>query len=355
MTLKSTPRRILVTGGAGFIGSHLVGALLERGDVVRVLDNFSAGKRSNLEAACSGRDLAQNIEVIEGDIRNFELTLTAMSGMDAVCHQAAVGSVPRSVADPVTTHQVNADGTLNVFLAARDAGVGRVIYASSSAVYGDSDRLPRREGEEGRPLSPYALTKQVNDHYGRLCAQLYGLQTIGLRYFNVYGPRQDPKSEYAAVIPRFAAALLSGDRPVIYGTGEQSRDFTYVRDVVRANFLALEAGPEACGESYNVGSGGACNLLELLGLLQDLLGTGVEPRFAPPRPGDVLHSSADPTLAMRMLGFAACHDLKQGLSESIQWYRDYLGGRVCNKNENPERGQAGGAGFSTLRSLWAGR
>ena len=238
--------------------------------------------------------------------------------------EAALGSVPRSVADPVTTHQVNADGTLNVLLAARDSHAQRVVYASSSSVYGDSQRLPKREGEEGLPLSPYALTKQINERYGRLFLQLYGLETIGLRYFNVYGPRQDPQSEYAAVIPRFISALLGGRAPVVYGTGQQSRDFTYVRDVVTANICALEAPANTCGSAYNIGRGDKVSLLELLETLQDILGTKIEPRFEPPRPGDVMHSSADVTLANGVLGFQAHHDLRSGLEQSIDWYRKNL-------------------------------
>jgi nucleoside-diphosphate-sugar epimerase len=248
----------------------------------------------------------------------------ATSGMDAVLHQAALGSVPRSVADPVTTQQVNADGTLNVFLAARDCQVSRVVYASSSSVYGDSDLLPKREGEEGVPLSPYALTKSVNEEYGRLFKALYGFETIGLRYFNVYGPRQDPESEYAAVIPRFVKALISGRQPVIFGSGEQSRDFTYVKDVVQANLRALEAPSEACAASYNIGRGDRTTLLELLRVIQEVLRTQIEPRHDAPRPGDVMHSLADTSLAAKMLGFTPRYDLRDGLSEAIEWYRQNL-------------------------------
>jgi len=200
----------------------------------------------------------------------------------------------------------------------------RVVYASSSSVYGDSLRLPKREGEEGLPLSPYALTKQVNEQYGRLFGDLYGLETIGLRYFNVYGPRQDPESEYAAVIPRFISALLSGRVPVVYGTGEQSRDFTYVKDVVRANLIALEAPSSACGRSYNIGRGDKVTLLKLLQTLQEILSTNISPKFEPPRSGDVMHSSADVELALKTLDFAAQHDLRSGLEQSIDWYKKNL-------------------------------
>ncbi len=298
--------------------------LLERGHRVRILDNFSTGKRGNLHGLASRWEPGMGFETIEGDIRNFEAVSKAAEGVDAILHQAALGSVPRSVADPMTTQQVNADGTLNVFLAARERGVSRVVYASSSSVYGDSPRLPKREGEEGFPLSPYALTKQVNESYGRLFHDLYAMQTIGLRYFNVYGPRQDPESEYAAVMPRFITALLSGKQPVIYGTGEQSRDFTYVKDVADANFMALEAPDNACGMSYNIGRGDRISLLELLQTLQDLLGTTVQPKFDPPRAGDVMHSSADVKRGKEHLGFAAQRDLRAGLAESIDWYRQNL-------------------------------
>jgi len=326
MSVETNGRFILVTGGAGFIGSHLVEELLNRGDRVRVLDNFSTGKAENLEGLGHGRWKAGvDFEVLRGDIRDQDTLDRAVAGVDAILHQAALGSVPRSVEDPITTQRVNADGTLHVFQAARQRGVRRVVYASSSAVYGDSDELPKKEGREGAPLSPYALTKRMNEEYGRLFHQLYGLETIGLRYFNVYGPRQDAGSEYAAVIPRFVTALLSGNAPVIYGSGLQSRDFTYVRDVAHANLHALDAAPEAFGASYNVGMGGRWTLLELLGALQDLLEIRIEPRHEPPRVGDVMHSSADPTLARVKLGFAGGYSLFDGLKESIEWYRRNLG------------------------------
>ena len=325
MVSKTSSKRVLVTGGAGFIGSHLVEGLLQLGHEVRVLDNFCTGKRENLIGLGNGKwSAGKDFELIEGDIRDPETVSKAMAGAPWVFHEAALGSVPRSVADPVTTHQVNADGTLNVLLAARDSHAQRVVYASSSSVYGDSQRLPKREGEEGLPLSPYALTKQINERYGGLFLQLYGLETIGLRYFNVYGPRQDPQSEYAAVIPRFISALLGGRAPVVYGAGRQSRDFTYVKDVVTANICALEAPAKVCGPAYNIGRGDKVSLLELLQTLQDILSTKIEPRFEPPRPGDVMHSSADVTLTSGALGFHADHDLRSGLEQSIDWYRKNL-------------------------------
>jgi nucleoside-diphosphate-sugar epimerase len=325
MAAKSNGKRILVTGGAGFIGSHIVGGLLERGDEVRVLDNLSTGKRDNLENLGSGCwKPHRDFEFIEGDIRDPATLDRAAAGVDAILHQAALGSVPRSVEDPATTQYVNADGTLNVFLAARKNQVQRVVYASSSSVYGDSQALPKREGAEGLPLSPYALTKKNNEEYGRLFRELYGFETIGLRYFNVYGPRQDPQSQYAAVIPRFITALLSGDQPVIYGSGKQSRDFTFVKDVVQANFLSLEASSAACGEAYNIGRGDQVTLLTLLETLQSLLRTHVEARFDPPRPGDVMHSSADTSRAADKLAFQARYNLRTGLEQSIEWYRNNL-------------------------------
>jgi UDP-N-acetylglucosamine/UDP-N-acetylgalactosamine 4-epimerase len=325
MSAKNSGRLILVTGGGGFIGSHIVEGLLERGDAVRVLDDFSTGKRGNLQKLGSGRwDVHRDFELVEADIRDPAAVDRACAGVDGILHQAALGSVPRSVEDPATTQNVNADGTLNVFLAARKNKVPRVVYASSSAVYGDSPTLPKCEGAEGLPLSPYALTKKINEEYGRLFNRLYGLETIGLRYFNVYGPRQDPESQYAAVIPLFISALLSGNRPVIYGIGQQSRDFTYVKDVVQANLLALEAPSAACGEAYNIGCGGQVNLLTLLGTLQNLLNTYVEAKFDPPRAGDVMHSSADTSRAEEILAFKAVHDLRTGLEQSIEWYRNNL-------------------------------
>lgn len=325
MTVRRKGRMVLVTGGAGFIGSHLVEGLLERGDSVRVLDNLSTGKEENLQNLGDGRwRMGRDFEFIKGDITDLETVNSAVKGVDAILHQAALGSVPRSVADPVTTQKVNADGTLQVFWAARNQGVPRVVYASSSSVYGDSNRLPKREGEEGTVLSPYALTKKVNEEFGKLFHKLYGLETVGLRYFNVYGPRQDPTSAYAAVIPRFLSALLSGDSPVIYGNGQQSRDFTYAKDVVKANFLALDIPSSACGMAYNIGRGDQANLLFLLEALQKILGTDIKPKFDPPRPGDVMHSSADTALAEKMLGFKAENDLMSGLEKSIKWYKENL-------------------------------
>ena len=319
---SSTHKKFLVTGGAGFIGSHLVEQLLLDGHEVGVLDNFATGKKENLEHLGDGRFVpGRDFHVVEGDIRDFETVVSATIGLDGIFHQAALGSVPRSVADPLTTQNVNADGTLNVFWAAHRNNVKRVVFASSSSVYGSSEELPKKEGREGIPLSPYALTKKINEDHSRLFKNLYDLNTVGLRYFNVYGPRQDPTSEYAAVIPRFVTRLLSGAAPIIYGTGLQSRDFTFVKDVVRANLQAMEASSDVCGASYNIGKGDQVQLLQLLENLKNLLGANIEPLFEPVRPGDVMHSSADVSLADEKFGFRAEWDLESGLQASIEYYK----------------------------------
>lgn len=318
---------VVVTGGAGFIGSHLVEGLVTRGYRVRVLDDFSTGRMKNLEELGDGSiRIGRDFELIRGDIRDADTVHAVVRGADFIFHQAALGSVPRSVEDPITTHTINADGTLQIFEAARKLNVRRVVYASSSSVYGDSESLPKREGSEGQALSPYALSKKIDEEYGRLFLHLYGLETIGLRYFNVYGPRQDPNGPYAAVIPRFISALLSSQQPVIYGNGRQSRDFTYVGDVVEANLKAMTAPSDACGHAYNIGRGDRTTVADLLATIQQLLGTNIPPRFEDPRPGDVKHSSADCSSARKMLGFSAGSDLSTGLRRSMDWYRKDLGG-----------------------------
>src|SRR5271157_6084684 len=322
-------RLVLVTGGAGFIGSHLVQAFLEHGESVRVFDNFSTGNMDNLSGFCNGRWKAgRDFDVIVGDVRDAKKLSHAVSGSHVIVHQAASVSVCRSVEDPLKTVEINALGTLNVFLAARYHKVDRVIYASSSSVYGNTDSLPWSEGFEGFPLSPYGLSKKNNEDYARLFRALYGLQAVGFRYFNVYGPRQEPSSEYSAVIPKFVAALLGGDAPVIYGTGMQSRDFVYVGDVARANLLALDASSDAVDRAYNVGTGVRWTLLELAAILSDLVGVEIAPHHAPPRPGDIMHSCADPSLAREMLGFEAHYDLREGLRKSLEWYHHNLAPRV---------------------------
>jgi len=304
------------------IGSHLVDALLERGARVRVLDNFSTGRPENL-AQCRDR-----IELIEGDIRDIEVCRRSMEGVRLVFHQAALGSVPRSMKDPATTIAVNVSGTANVFAAAHDAGVQRVVYASSSSVYGDSPKLPKREGEEGRPLSPYALSKVMNEQIADVFFRCYKMEIVGLRYFNVYGPRQDPDGPYAAVIPRFFTALASGQAPVIYGDGQQSRDFTFVEDVVLANLLAATAAPTATGRVYNIARGGRTTVNQLAAGLLDVCGGGPAPVHVEPRPGDILHSQADCTQAAEVLGFRAGTTLLDGLRRSKDYFEGAHAGRV---------------------------
>jgi nucleoside-diphosphate-sugar epimerase len=284
-----------------------------------VIDNLANGKRENL-AHCANR-----IEFLEMDIRDAAECRRAVSGIDYVFHQAALGSVPRSMKDPSTSIAVNVSGTANVFAAARDEGVKRVVYASSSSVYGDSRRLPKREGEEGKPLSPYALSKAMNEELADVFHRVDGMELVGLRYFNVYGPRQDPDGPYAAVIPRFFKAYLSGDAPVIYGDGEQSRDFTFVLDAVAANLCAAEAPAESAGAAYNVAGGKQTSVNALARAVRDAIGGGPEPRYEPPRKGDVLHSAADLGLSGRALGYAPTVGLAEGLSRSLEHYRQAVG------------------------------
>jgi len=290
---------VLVTGGAGFIGSHLVDVLLERGARVRVLDNFLTGKRENL-AHCVGK-----IDLVQGDIRDIDTCRKACDGIAYLFHEAALGSVPRSMKDPATTFAVNVAGTANVFTAARDGGVKRVVYASSSSVYGDSEKLPKREGEEGHPLSPYALSKLENERLAELFHRLFGMQVVGLRYFNVYGPRQDPFGPYAAVVPRFFAAVRRGEGPVIYGDGTQSRDLTFVSDVVRANLLAAGATGAALGRVFNVAPGSGITINDLARTVLEVCGGGPPPVYLDSRPGDILHSRADYSAAASAFGFSA--------------------------------------------------
>ncbi len=303
----------LVTGGGGFIGSNLTMVLVKMGYRVKVLDNFSTGSPDNLQS------VIKEIEVCQGDLRNLDTVRRAVTGAEVVFHQAALPSVPRSVADPLTTNGVNNNGTLNVLLASRDAGVRRVIYASSSSVYGSSDVLPKNERMSLNPLSPYAATKLTGEFYGKIFYQLYGLETVGLRYFNVFGPGQDLKSEYAAVIPRFITALLKGTSPVIYGDGTQSRDFTYVDDVVLANLLSEQAAG-AAGEVFNIAGGRRTTLNKLLEVLRDITGSGLEAIYAQSRPGDVKHSQASIEKASQLLGYLPQTSLEQGLKLTVEWF-----------------------------------
>jgi UDP-N-acetylglucosamine/UDP-N-acetylgalactosamine 4-epimerase len=310
----------LVTGGAGFIGSHLVDALLSRGASVRVLDNLSTGRRVNIEH-CLDR-----IEFQQGDIRDPLTCERACAGTAYVFHQAALGSVPRSIADPATSIAVNVTGTANVFAAARKAGVRRVVYASSSSVYGDSPLLPKREGEEGEPLSPYALSKVMDEELAGAFARCYSMELAGLRYFNVYGPRQDPEGPYAAVIPLFFKAYLTGGAPKVHGDGEQSRDFTYVEDAVDANLLAAEVPEAACGRAYNVAGGRRVTVNALAGLVRRLAGGSGDPQYGPERPGDVKHSLADLSAVREFLRYEPRFGLEEGLTAALSYYQSLYGG-----------------------------
>jgi nucleoside-diphosphate-sugar epimerase len=304
----------LVTGGAGFIGSNIVELMLEKGKRVRVLDNFSTGRRENLDG------FVEDIELIEGDILDIPTVTRAAAGCSCIVHQAALPSVVRSVEDPLSSHQVNVDGTLNVLLAARGGGVRRVVYASSSSVYGDSPTLPKRADMIPRPLSPYAVGKLAGDYYCTVFSRLYGLSCISLRYFNVFGPKQDPSSQYAAVIPNFFGAICRGEEAVIDGDGNQSRDFTFVRNVAEANLLACEAALPGA-EVMNVACGESTSINELFRLIQEVLGVSTAPRHGAPRPGDVRHSLADITRAREKLGFTPPVGLGEGLRRTAEYYR----------------------------------
>lgn len=326
--LRANPRRWLVTGAAGFIGSALVEELLGLDQEVVGLDNFSTGRRSNLEdVARVVGDRYRRFRLIEGDIADPDACRAACEGVALVLHQAALGSVPRSVADPFASHLANVDGFLRVMLAARDARCARVVYASSSSVYGDHPVLPKVEDHIGRPLSPYAATKRIDEIYGGVVQDVYGLPTIGLRYFNVFGRRQDPDGPYAAVIPRWIARLRAGERCAIFGDGAQSRDFCYVDNAVQANLLAATA-PDAAATNqvYNVGCRGRTSLVELHAMLRDLVAAhvpaarGLSPDHQAPRAGDVVHSQADIDKIARLLGFAPTHDVAQGLRATVDWF-----------------------------------
>ncbi|HET8945897.1 MAG TPA: SDR family oxidoreductase [Candidatus Polarisedimenticolia bacterium] len=311
-------RRYLVTGGAGFIGSHIVEALVRRGEAVAVLDDFSTGKRSNLDAALKARTPnGPEPQIFEGDLRDAALVKRAVAGSTHVLHQAALPSVPRSVAEPFQSHEVNATGTLQLLLAAREAGVKRFVYASSSSAYGDSPTLPKVESQPTAPLSPYAVSKLAGEQYCRIVTPLYGLETISLRYFNIFGPRQDPESQYAAVIPKFVTAVDAGRSPVVYGDGQQSRDFTYIDNAVQANLLACDAPASAAGLAYNVACGASATLLEVLALIGTILGKPVKPVHEAPRAGDVKHSLASIDLAKQHLSFRPTVGLEEGLRRTV--------------------------------------
>ena len=310
----------LVTGGAGFIGSNLCEAICDMGYRVRCLDNLSTGKRENVDRLL-GRE---NYTFLEGDIRDLDTCMKACEGADYVLNQAAWGSVPRSIEMPLFYEEVNIRGTLNMMEAARQQRVKKFVYASSSSVYGDHPVLPKTEGQEGNLLSPYALTKRVNEEYGRLYKKLYGLDTYGMRYFNVFGRHQDPDGTYAAVIPKFIKLLLNDETPTINGDGRQSRDFTYIDNVIEANLKACLAPSEAAGEAFNIAYGGREYLIDIYYDLCKALGKNIEPNFGPDRPGDIKHSNADISKARRLLGYDPDYDFEKGIALAIDWYKENL-------------------------------
>ena len=304
----------LVTGGAGFIGSHITETLVRRSDSVRVLDNFSTGRRQNLAG------FAEGFTLIEGDLNDADALSRAVDGVDVVFHLAALASVPRSVADPLAVNRACVDGTLALLWAAQNAGVRRVVYSASSSAYGNSPTFPRIETLLPDPLSPYAAAKLACEHYCRAFWECYGLETVSLRYFNVFGPRQDPASQYAAAIPLFITAILEDRSPVVYGDGEQSRDFTYIDNAVQSNLLAAEAPREACGKVFNIGVGSSVTVNEVIAQINRILGKNVPSEFAPPRPGDVRRSNADISLAEKLLDYRPTVAFEDGLKKTIDFF-----------------------------------
>ncbi len=310
----------LVTGGAGFIGSNLCEAILNMGYRVRCLDNLSTGKQENVDLFLDN----PNYQFIKGDITDLDTCMSACEKVDYVLNQAAWGSVPRSIEMPLYYEKVNIGGTLNMMEAARQQGVKKFVYASSSSVYGDHPVLPKKEGQEGNLLSPYALTKRVDEEYGKLYKKLYGLDTYGLRYFNVFGRRQDPNGAYAAVIPKFIKQLLNDEAPTINGDGKQSRDFTYIENVIEANLKACQAPSESAGEAFNIAYGGREYLIDIYYHLTDVLGKKIEPHFGPDRAGDIKHSNADITKAQKYLGYEPEWNFEKGIAAAIEWYRNNI-------------------------------
>lgn len=319
-------KKILITGGAGFIGSNLTEHFLNKGYVVRCLDNFATGYHHNIEAFLSN----PNYELLEGDIRDLDTCHKAVKGMDYVLHQAALGSVPRSINDPITSNEVNVSGFINMLVAARDAGVKRMVYAASSSTYGDSEALPKVEDNIGKPLSPYAVTKYVNELYADVFAKTYGMEIIGLRYFNVFGRRQNTRGAYAAVIPLFTKLLIQHQSPTINGTGENSRDFTYIDNVIQMNERALfTENPEAVNTVYNTAVGDRTNLNQLVNYIKEFLTeydaeiANIEVKHGPNRAGDIPHSLASVDKAKKMLGYEPTHQIKEGLKEAVKWYWEH--------------------------------
>ncbi|MCD6379882.1 SDR family oxidoreductase [bacterium] len=311
--------KYLVTGGAGFIGSNIVEELVNRGETVTVLDNFLTGYMNNI------KPFLNDIRLIQGDIREVGIVKKAMEGVDYVLHQAALASVPRSIDDPILVNDVNVNGTLNVLEEARKAGVKCLVYAASSSAYGDSEISPKEEDLKPSPLSPYAVSKLVGEHYCSVYSKVFGLPTVCLRYFNVFGPRQDPKSQYAAVVPIFISKLLGNNRPEIFGDGEQSRDFTYVKNVVNANILASKSAGSAAGEMVNIACGGEYTVNDLFKHINKYLGKDSEPKYSASRAGDVKHSLADISKAMKIIDYSIEVSFEEGLEKTIEWYKRQLG------------------------------
>ncbi|WP_215114278.1 SDR family oxidoreductase [Exiguobacterium sp. s70] len=310
----------LVTGGAGFIGSNLCEAILNKGYRVRCLDNLSTGNREHVDMFLHH----QNYEFMEGDIRDLDTCLKACEGVDFVLHQAAWGSVPRSIEMPLLYEDINIKGTLNMLEAARQNNVKKFVYASSSSVYGDEPTLPKVEGREGKVLSPYALTKKVDEEYARLYSNLYGLDTYGLRYFNVFGRRQNPEGAYAAVIPKFLKQLLNDEAPSINGDGKQSRDFTYIENVIEANLKACQTSSEFAGNAYNIAFGGQEYLIDVYHMLTESLDKKIDPIYLPERAGDIKHSNADISKAQKEMDYEPEYSFEQGILEAIEWYKENL-------------------------------
>ena len=308
--------KFLITGGAGFIGSNIADRLLEQGHSVRVIDNFLTGKRENLSKALN----SQRFELIEGDIRNLDTVRRACEGIDFVLHEAAIPSVPRSIDDPIATNEVNINGTLNVLKASYENKVRRVVYAASSSAYGDTAVLPKKEDMNPSPLSPYAVSKLTGEYYCRVFTSVYGLETVSLRYFNIFGPRQDPNSTYAAVVPRFITAMLKGESPTVYGDGEQSRDFTYIENVIHANINACYAPPAAAGRVLNIACGTRFTLNTVLRKLEEIFDKKANPKYLPPKKGDVKHSQADITNAANYIQYKIEVDFETGLRRTVDYF-----------------------------------
>jgi len=305
----------LVTGGAGFIGSNIVRTIVAAGEKVRVFDDFSTGKRDNLAGL-------YEVEIVEGSLNNQVAVSEALADIKYVLHQGAIPSVPRSIADPLASNEANVSGTLNLLAEAKKAGINKFIFAASSSAYGDTEVLPKHETMPGNPLSPYAVSKYAGELYARVFADIYGLQTVSLRYFNIFGPYQDPASEYAAVIPKFIKLMLKGEAPVIFGDGEQSRDFTYIENAVAANLLACKSDQVGRGEVINIACGKSFTLNQLVEELNNILGTSIKPTYAEQKPGDVKHSMADITQAQELLGYKVIIDFKEGLKRTVEWFKD---------------------------------